>query len=140
VWVIGAPLLAIKRIKLWLVLDLFYFTLRAAAGILLLPVLGPPALVAGYFLAMSVHLGLHAYVYFRVLGFDVDPRHVRQLAIGLPLVMGIAWVGCAPSSTWIHYIVAAAMWLAYLAFAVHRHVGPARARELLHRLRPETAP
>lgn len=140
VWVIGAPLLAIKRIKLWLVLDLIYFTLRAAAGILLLPVLGPTAMAAGYFLAMSVHLGLHAYVYFLVLRFEVDPRHVRQLGIGLALVMGIAWIGCTPSSTWIHYSVAAVAWLAYLAFAVHRQVGLGRAWQLLHRLRPETAP
>jgi len=140
VWVIGAPLLATKRIKLWLALDLIYFTLRAAAGILLLPVLGPLAVVVGYFLAMSVHLSLHAFAYFRVLRFDLDPRHVRQLGIGLPLVVGIAWIGYAPTSTWIHYTVAAGAWLAYLAFAVHRYVGPGRARELLHRLRPETAP
>jgi len=140
VWVIGAPLLAIKRVRLWLSLDLIYFALRPAAGIVLLPLLGPQAVVAGYFLAMCVHLALHAYVYFRVLGYDVDRGHIGQLAIGLPLVMGIAWVGCAASSTWIHYTLAGAVWLTYLAFVAHRQIGSGRARDLLHRLRPEAAP
>jgi O-antigen/teichoic acid export membrane protein len=140
VWVIGAPLLAIRRIRLWLSLDLIYFTLRAAAGVALLPVLGPQAVVTGYFLAMCVHLGLHSYAYFRVLGYDVDARHIGQLAIGVPLVMGLAWVGCSRSSTWIHYALAATVWLGYLTFMVQRHMGFDRARELVHRLRPQAAP
>jgi len=140
VWVIGAPLLAVRRIRLWLVLDLIYFTLRAGAGIALLPVLGPQAVVAGYFLGICAHFALHAYAYFRILGYEIDPQHVVQLTIGLPLVMSIAWVGCAPSSTWIHYAVAATAWLTYLAFVGHRYVGADRARELLHRLRPQATP
>ena len=89
---------------------------------------------------MCVHFGLHAYVYARVLSYDLDGRHVRHLAIGLPMVMGIAWVGCAPSSTWMHYAAAGTVWLAYLSFVLRDHVGSGGARELLHRLRPQAAP
>ena len=136
-WVIDAPLLAHRGVRIWLVFNVTYFSLRAAAALALLPVVGPTGVVIGYFAAMCVHVGLHTFVFIRVLRLHIDRAHFRELALGLVLILGTAWSGPSESPPWVHYVVAISMYLVYSGYVFHRYVGVERARHLLARLLPE---
>jgi O-antigen/teichoic acid export membrane protein len=138
-WVIGAPLLALRGVRIWLVLNVTHVSVRAAAALVLLPIVGPTAVVAGYFAGMCLHVGLHAYVFTRVLGLDIDRTHYRQVAIGLVLIMGTAWLGTGGSPSWVHYAGGASAYVAYVGYVVYHHIGLGRARQMLARVLPESS-
>jgi len=138
-WVIDAPLLALRGVRIWLLLNVTYFSLRAAAALALLPIIGPTGVVIGYFAAMCLHVSLHGYVFIRVLGLDIEPTHFRELVLGLGLILGTSWLASGASPTWVRYVVASVIYVAYFGYVVHRHVGISGARQFVRRLLPESA-
>jgi O-antigen/teichoic acid export membrane protein len=137
-WVIDAPLLAHRGVRIWLLLNVTYYSLRAVAAIALLPIIGPKGVAVGYFAAMCLHVSMHLFVFTRVLGLTIDRSHFRQLVLGLALILGTAWPASGTSAVLFRYLVAASVYLAYFGYVVHRTIGISGARSLVRRLRPES--
>jgi enterobacterial common antigen flippase len=131
IWVLGAPLLALKMVRLWLVLDLIQWGVRYAAVMFLLPVLGPQAVVIGYFAATVLHLIFNIYFYFFHLKFSLDKEHFVQLVTGFMLVFGCSYLGAM--GRWPTFIVAGLIWLVYLAWIVQTRIGFSQLPQLLKR-------
>jgi enterobacterial common antigen flippase len=132
IWVLGAPLLALKMVRLWLALDLLQWGVRYVAVIALLPVLGPRAVVIGFFIATLVHLAFNCYVYFVRLKFTLAPTHIVQLVAGLALVFACSFLGAV--GQWLTFIAAGVLWLMYLAWVVQTQIGFSQLPYLFKRL------
>ena len=138
-WVIDAPLLAHRGVRIWLLLNVTYYSLRAVTAIALLPIVGPKGVAVGYFAAMCLHVSMHLFVFTRVLRLTIDRSHFWQLALGLALILGTAWPASGASPVVLRYAVAMGVYLAYFMYVVHRTIGISGARSLVQRLRPESA-
>jgi O-antigen/teichoic acid export membrane protein len=137
VWVIDAPLLAHRGVRIWVLVNVTYCSARAVAAIALLPVIGPTGVAIGYFAAMCLYLSMHVYVFTRVLGLTIDRTHFRNIALGLALILGTALPVSGTSPVLLRYLVAISLYLAYFVFIVHDTVGISAARNFVRRLRPE---
>ena len=93
IWVLGAPLLALGRVRVWLVLELVYLCARVAASLTLLPVFGVVGIAIGHALATTLHLLLTGGYYVLAFRFSVAPRNVALGAAGLGAVMVASWRG-----------------------------------------------
>lgn len=136
-WVIDAPVLALRGVRIWLILNVTLFSLRAAVALVLLPVIGPTAVVVGYFAGMCVHVMLHTFVFTRVLGLTIDRARYGDLAVGLAVLFATAYP--ASVGSWPYYAVAVAVFVAYLGYVVQRNIGIGRAGTMLRRVLPKSA-
>jgi O-antigen/teichoic acid export membrane protein len=93
IWVLGAPLLALKRVRAWLVLELVFLGLRVVAALTLLPAFGVVGIAAGHALATVVHLLLTGGYFLFVFRFGVARRNVLLAAVGLAVVVVASWQG-----------------------------------------------
>jgi O-antigen/teichoic acid export membrane protein len=131
IWVVGAPLLALRMVRTWLVLDLIQWGSRYALVLLLLPVLGPQAVVTAWFAATLLHLSLNVYFYFFHLKFALDKEHVIQLVAGLVLILVCSYLGA--TGLWQYIILAGVMWLVYLFWIVQTRIGVSQLPGLIKR-------
>jgi O-antigen/teichoic acid export membrane protein len=138
--IISAPIVAVRRLRLWLALDIVHYAARTIASLVLLPIIGAKAVAAGLFIGICVYVATNMYVYFRVLKFELDPVLVRDLGVGLAVVLMTAWLGAASPVTWQYYLLGGTLWAGSLAVLGHRHIGRERVRTLLHRFRTEGVP
>jgi O-antigen/teichoic acid export membrane protein len=132
IWVIGAPLLALKMVRTWLVLDLIQWGARWSLVIFLLPILGPQAVVTAWFAATLLHLSFNLYFYFGHLEFGLDREHFVHLLAGLALVLGCSYLGA--TGAWQYIILAGLLWLGYLAWIIQTRIGMNQVPGLLKRL------
>lgn len=93
IWVLGAPLLALKRVRAWLTLELVFLGVRVAAALTLLPAFGVVGIAAGHALATVVHLLLTGAYFLFVFRFRVARRSVLLGAVGLAVVVVASWQG-----------------------------------------------
>ncbi len=121
IWVLGAPLLALKMVRTWLVLDLIQWGVRYVLFTVLLPVLGPIAIVVAFFTATLLHLCFNFYFYFVHLKFSLEREHFVQLLAGLALVFGCSYLGAV--GAWPTFIVAGVIWLVFLAWLIQTRIG-----------------
>jgi O-antigen/teichoic acid export membrane protein len=136
--VISAPIVAVRRLRLWLVLDIVHYAARTIASLVLLPIMGTKAIAAGLFIGICVYASTNAYVYFRVLKFELDPALVRDLGLGLAVVLLTSWLSVASPATWQNYLLAGTLWVGSVAVLGHQ-VGFDRVRTFLHRFRTQGA-
>jgi enterobacterial common antigen flippase len=129
IWVIGAPLLALKMVRTWLVLDLFQWGARWALVVFLLPILGPQAIVVAWFAATLLHLCSNFYFYFIHLEFRLNGEHFIHLAAGLALILVCSYLGA--TGLWQYIIVAGLLWLGYLFWIIQIRIGVARVPGLV---------
>ncbi|MGL4609384.1 MAG: hypothetical protein ACRCYY_06815 [Trueperaceae bacterium] len=131
IWVIGAPLLALKKVRTWLILDLIQWGSRWALVVLLLPIIGPQAVVTAWFIATLIHLSTNVYFYFVHLKFSLNKEHIVHLFAGLALVLSCSYLGATGS--WQYIILAGCLWLAYLFWVVQIRVGVGQVPGLIRR-------
>jgi enterobacterial common antigen flippase len=124
IWVIGAPLLALKMVRTWLVLDLVQWGTRWALVVFLLPILGPQAIVMAWFAATLLHLCFNAYFYFIYLNFGLSKEHLVHLAVGLALILSCSYLGA--TGLWQYIILAGLVWLGYLFWIIQIRIGVAQ--------------
>ena len=121
IWVIGAPLLALKMVRAWLVLDLIQWGARWALVVFLLPILGPQAIVTAWFAATLLHLCSNAYFYFGHLKFSLNKEHLVHLLAGLVLILVCSYLGA--TGLWQYIILAGLLWLGYLFWIIQIRIG-----------------
>jgi enterobacterial common antigen flippase len=121
IWVIGAPLLALRMVRTWLLLDLLQWSARWALVIVLLPVLGPQAVVTAWFAATTLHLCGNAYFYFVHLNFSLNKEHIVHLVAGLSLILVCSYLGA--TGQWPYIILAGLVWLLYLVWIIQIRIG-----------------
>lgn len=131
IWVIGAPLLALKMVRTWLVLDLIQWGTRWALVLFFLPILGSQAIVTAWFAATLLHLALNVYFYFFQLKFSLEKEHVVQLVAGLALILVCSYLGA--TGLWQFIILAGLLWLVYLFWIVQIRIGVAQLPGLVKR-------
>lgn len=131
IWVIGAPLLALRMVRTWLILDLIQWGARWALVLFFLPILGSQAIVTGWFAATLLHLSLNVYFYFFHLKFSLDKEHTVHLIAGLALILGCSYLGA--TGQWHYIVVAGLLWLIYLFWIIQIRIGLAQLPGLLKR-------
>jgi enterobacterial common antigen flippase len=129
VWVIGAPLLALRMVRTWLILDLIQWAARWALVVFLLPILGPQAVVTAWFAATLLHLCFNAYFYFVYLKFSLHKEHVVHLVAGLALILVCSYLGA--TGLWQYIILAGLLWLGYLFWIIQIRIGVAQLPSLV---------
>ncbi len=132
IWVLGAPLLALRMVRTWLVLDLIQWGARYVGVLFFLPIVGPQAIVVAYFAATLLHLAFNIYFYFFQLKFSVSKEHFVQLVTGLVLVLACSYLGAM--GLWQYIILAGLLWLGYLVWVVQTRIGLAQLPALFKRL------
>lgn len=131
IWVLGAPLLALKMVRVWLILDLIQWGVRYAAVLFLLPIVGPRAIVIATFAATLLHLAFNFYFYFAHLKFSLNKEHFVQLVAGTALVFGCSYLGAM--GMWSTFIASGLIWLVYLAWIIQTRIGFSQLPLLLKR-------
>lgn len=119
IWVLGAPLLALGRVRVWLVLELVYVSARVVASLALLPTFGVVGIAIGHTLATILHLLLTGSYYLRAFRFTVAPRNVGLAAAGLGVVVIASWYGAQVPFDAVVYLVGLSAIAAFGLACVH---------------------
>ncbi len=93
IWVLGAPLLALNRVGVWLGLELIFTSARAAGAMLLIPTVGALGIALGYAMASVLHLVLTGGYYLGVFRFTVSRRNVALALSGGAVLAAMAFAG-----------------------------------------------
>ena len=93
IWVLGAPLLAMNRMGVWLSLELLFAAVRTSAALLLIPRVGVVGVALGYLVATAVHLVLNVLYYLGRFHFTLSWRNVGLFLAGCAVVGGTALAG-----------------------------------------------
>lgn len=123
IWVVGAPLLATRRVRVWLGLELVYLGTRVTAALLLLPVAGVIGVAAGHAIATGVHLLLTGGYYLLVFRYTVSRRNLALLTAGAVVVVVSSWTGSRVTFDLGVYASGTVGIAAFVLFAVHLVVG-----------------
>jgi O-antigen/teichoic acid export membrane protein len=115
VWVLGAPLLATGRIRVWLVFELTFAGLRAAAALMLLPSFGIAGVATGMAIATVIQLIAVATYVAATLELRVEGSQRAVLLTGAGVVALTSWLGTGPMADPVRIAVGL---LALAAFAL----------------------
>lgn len=93
VWVIGAPLLALNRVGVWLTFEILFSALCLLLALPFVGRFGMVAVAAAYAAAAMVHLITNWVYYSKVLHLRIGGRQVLVFALGVLTVAAFSVVG-----------------------------------------------
>ena len=123
IWVVGAPLLANRRVRVWLALELVYLGTRVAAALLLLPLFGIIGVAAGHAIATAVHLLLTGAYFLYGFRYGVSRRSLVLFSAGALVVVLSSWKGSQVTFDLSVYAFGMLAIGAFALFAVHQAAG-----------------
>lgn len=132
IWVLGASLLARKRIATWLTLGILSVAVRTIAALLLMPRFGVDGLAAAYLIGMAFHLVSNLWL-FVSSGFGLSRRSIILLVSGLALIAGASYAGSRVVFDWGVYAVGVTVIAAYAAACVQLVFGIPAAWAMVRR-------
>jgi O-antigen/teichoic acid export membrane protein len=95
IWVIGAPLLALNRVGVWLAFEITFSVTRFMVALPLVEALGMTAVAIAYAGATAVHLVLNWIYFSRVLGLSIDAKALWLFFSGVAVTASVAMLGSA---------------------------------------------
>ncbi len=122
VWVVGAPLIALHRLGVWMALDLIFVAARVLLAIWLIPRYGPAGLAASYLIASVLHLATTS-TWFLSQGFTVATKNVVLVCFGGGLIVALAYLGSGTIFDAGRYLLGFAILLAFAVYSIHATVG-----------------
>ena len=123
VWVLGAPLLAMDRVRVWLAFEIGASVVRAVLALALLPTLGVVGVAVAAAATSAVQLLATGAFFVGVLRLQVAARDVALLAGGLVVVAGAAALGAGAVFELWRVAVGVVAIAAFAAVALHAVVG-----------------
>lgn len=93
IWVIGAPLLSLDRVGVWLGLELTFAAARLVLALPFVAEYGMHAVAGAYLAATGVHLLLNFLYVYRVLKLKIEVRQIVIMVIGAISIWVVAAIG-----------------------------------------------
>lgn len=91
-WILGSPLLAAARARLWLTLELIGAAIKVGLAWWLVPMLGMEGLPLSLFLFALVHLTLNIVSLNRALGISIDMARYAKFGVGAAAIGACWWL------------------------------------------------
>lgn len=123
IWVMGAPLLALNRVAVWLSLELLFSIARLLIALALIPAWGMVGVAVGYSAATIVHFSLNWWYFSQKLGFTIERRQWWLFGAGVPVVAGTATLGAIDVFDVNAVVLGLTVVGAYLLVSAHVVVG-----------------
>jgi O-antigen/teichoic acid export membrane protein len=131
IWVVGAPLLALHRVRAWLLLELTYLGTRMLVSLALLPSSGITGVALGYAAGSVLHLLLTGGYYRLGFGFTIARRNVMLFVAGGAVVVVCSWMGARVTFDLPTYALGLTVLASFAAGALHLVVGLPQAWQQL---------
>ena len=125
IWVLGAPLLAQRRIGTWVLLEFIFYLTRTLASLWLLPRYGIEGVAIGYTIATLVHFLTTAGAFW-MLGFAVHNRNLVLLLAGGATTGLLGYAGSLAFDLRV-FGAAACLLLAFAVLSMHWTIGASNA-------------
>lgn len=93
VWVVGAPLLALNKVGVWLALELTFSAARLGLALPFLAGYGMHAIAAAYLAATTLHLILNWLYVHSVLHVRIEGKQWAVMMLGAVIIFALATVG-----------------------------------------------
>lgn len=139
-WTLNAPLLALDRVRTWLVIELAGAVVRGVAGVALVGTLGGVGVAIGYLMGAAVQLTATLVVFRWMLRLTVARKRLALFALAAVVVAAASLAGARVTFDLLTYAIGFAGLAAFALLGIHAAVGlPSAWAQVRERLRKRTA-